>query len=66
MLNGFLTWLSMVEDKQLGVLAQGLHLSMRLSGRVIPQFPHDPLHHQWEKHRSSLPLTPAVAQAIRP
>ena len=62
-LNRFLTWLNTVNDKHVSSLALAVHLSMPLARCVIPSFLHDSLRHQWEKHRSSLPLTPAVTQA---
>ena len=37
---------------------------MQLAGCEIPSFPHDSLPHEWERLRASLPLTPAVTQAI--
>ena len=64
MLNGFLTWLNVVNDKRLGSLARAFHLTMQLAGCEIPSFPHDSLRHQWERHRASLPLAPAIIQAI--
>ena len=62
--NGFFTGLNAVDDQQLGTLAQAFHLTMQLAGCKMPSFTHDILRHQWERLRASLPLAPAVAQAI--
>ena len=64
MLNGFLTWLNAADDKRVGSLAQAFHLAMQLARCNIPSFPHDSLRHHGEWLRASLPLSPAVAQAI--
>ena len=44
--------------------SEALVVDLKLAGCIIPSFPHDSLRHQWEKLRSSPPLTPAVTQAI--
>ena len=62
--NGFLTWLNAVEDKKVGSLARAFHLAMQLAGCDLPNFPHNSLRRQWERLRASLPLTPAVTQAV--
>ena len=63
-LNGFLTWLNMVDDQNLGGLARAFHLAMQLAGCNVPNFPHDALRRQWERLRASLPLRPAVTQVV--
>ena len=63
-LSGFLTWLNAVDDKKVGSLAYAFHLAMQLAGCDLPNFPHDSLRRQWERLRASLPLRPAVTQAV--
>ena len=63
-LNGFLTWLNAIDDKQVGSLVRAFHLTMQLAGCEIPSFPHDSLRHEWGRLRASLPLAPAATQAI--
>ena len=63
-LNGFLTWLNTVNDKKVGGIACAFHLAMQLAGCDVPNFPHDSLRRQWERLRASLPLRPAVTQAV--
>ena len=63
-LNGFLTWLNAMDDKRVGGLARAFHLAMQLAGCDVPTFPNNSLRRQWECLRASLPLKPAVTQAI--
>ena len=44
-LNGLLTWLNTVDDKQVGSLAQPFHLTMQLAVCEIPNFLHNSLRH---------------------
>ena len=62
--NGFLTWLNAVEDKKVGDLARAFHLATQLAGCDVPNFSHDSLRRQRERLRASVPLKPAVPQAV--
>ena len=63
-LNGFLTWLNTVDNKKVGGLVCAFHLAMQLAGCDVPNFVHDSLLRQRERLRASLPLRPAVTQAV--
>ena len=63
-LNGFLTLLNAVDDKLVGNLVWPFHLAMQFAGCDVPIFPHESLRRQCKRLRASLPLKPAVTQAI--